>query len=140
MLEHLNSSFRLANKTAPNLGELARLQQELGPLNFELEELLREVGVAEFVAPPGQYFRTWDAADVRKSTLSYRLNSWLPPVVAFGDDGGDHIILQTPAGVFRADTGALDSNDLHFLATSLAAFLAAPERLWLFPSARTRLR
>ena len=132
MLEHLSSTFRIVTKKGPELDELERLEKALGPLDAELLEFLREAGVAEFAGSHGRYFRLWDPLDIRKSTLSYRLETWDPPAIAIGDDGGDHILVQTSAGLFRADGGALAPDNLHFLASSLSAFLSAPERLWQF--------
>lgn len=122
-----------------SMADLANLRSRFTTIPPEYLGIASDMTEYNLKHSGGQYLRIWPPATLLEMDTAHHISRRLPGAIPIGDDGGDQVILYIRGGqgfgLYRVPFGALDYDELHFVAPTLMELLAdsigvLPNDIW----------
>ncbi len=129
LLTRVTDRFRIEAQREPSSESDIEKLVEFSPIAVPEDylEIVREATEVEIDVDGGAFLRIWGAAESVAMNEDYEVQRYLPQGLAVGDDGGGNAVIYlnsgSSSGVFLCDFGALDEEEMRFLASSLEDLL-----------------
>jgi hypothetical protein len=128
MLPSLDRSWSLiAPRKRGGRADFEALLATFPSMPSDYREIAEDLTEYELKHAAGQYFRIWAPVAVLEMDRAHQVSRRIPGAVPIGDDGGDRVVLYLHGnegfGLYRAGFGALDPDEVRFIASSLTDVL-----------------
>jgi len=128
MLPPLDRNWRLvASRRRGSRADFERLLAKFPSIPRDYREIAETLTEYELKHAAGQYFRIWAPVAVLEMDQAHQVSRRIPGATPIGDDGGDRVVLYLHGdegfGLYRAGFGALDADEVRYIASSLTDVL-----------------
>lgn len=128
MLNRLDPGWTLvASRVRGTRSDFQTLLGRFPTLPQDYRKIAEHLTEYELKHASGQYFRIWPPTAVLEMDEAHHISRRIPGAMPVGDDGGDRVVLYWHGpegfGLYRVGFGALDPDDVQYIAASLTDVL-----------------
>ena len=117
----------VASRRLGTRADFDRLLATFPSIPRDYREIAETLAEYELKHAAGQYFRIWAPTAVLEMNEAHQVARRIPGAIPIGDDGGDRVVLYRQGdegfGLYRAGFGALDADEVRYIASSLTDVL-----------------